>query len=261
MVSSEGSAIPLTEVLSTLKEAGQPLRDVSKSPCQEIGRPWKIVRNPVNEARPPLLEDRKAKMKRARSPSITSSPIPQLDGICTPSTPNTNLPSRPKVTKESDPESAPEPELDPESAPEPEPEPETESAPEPEPDSESAPEPEPEAESAPEPEPETESAPEPELETEAGPESETELEIELKPPVNIANPVFTFCEEKDCTVCPVRHNAIRAYEKVDNQIKYQLVNNYRKFCCFSAMDDEGVSCEILHWHSKSNLCLSYESFI
>ena len=50
------------------------------------------------------------------------------------------------------------------------------------------------------------------------PESETEFEIELKPPVNIANPVFTFCEEKDCTVCPVRHNAIRAYEKVDNQI-------------------------------------------
>ena len=73
----------------------------------------------------------------------------------------------------------------------------------------------------PEPKPETESAPEPELETEAGPE--TELEIELKPPVNIANPVFTFCEEKDCTVCPVRHNAMRAYEKVDNQIKYQLV--------------------------------------
>jgi len=65
MVSSEGSAIPLTEVLSTLKEAGQPLRDVSKSPCQEIGPPWKNVRKPQKEARPPLLEDRKAKMKRA----------------------------------------------------------------------------------------------------------------------------------------------------------------------------------------------------
>ena len=101
------------------------------------------------------------------------------------------------------------------------------------------PEPDPDPESAPEPEPETESVPE--LETEASPEYETELEIELKPPVNIANPVFTFCEEKDCTVCTVRHNAIRAYEKVDNQIKYQLVNNYRKFCCFSAMDNEGVS--------------------
>ena len=123
--------------------------------------------------------------------------------------------------------------------------------PEPEPETESAPEPETETESAPGPEPETESVPGPgpEPETEAGPESETEFEIELKTPVNIANPVFSFCEEKDCTVCPVRHNALcrlRAYEKIDNQIN-QLVNNYRKFCCFSPMDDEGVSCEISHW--------------
>ena len=201
------------------------------------------MRKPLKEARPPLLEDRKTKMKRARSPSITSSPIPQLDGTYAPSTLQTNLLSRLEDTEESKPESGPKHE--PESVPEPEPK--TESASKHEPDPESAPE------------PETESAPEPE--TEAGPGSENELEIKLKPPVNIANPVFTFCEEKECTVCPVRHNAIRAYEKVDNQIKYQLVNNYRKFCCFLAMDDKGVSCEILHWHSKSNLCLSYESFI
>lgn len=211
---------PLTEVLSTLKKARQPLRDVSRSPWQEVGRPWKNMRKPLKEARPPLLEDRKAKMKRARSPSLTSSPIPQLDGTCTPSTPKTTLFSRPEDTEEYDPEYAPEPE------------------------------------------PETESAPEPEPETEAGLESETEFEIELKPPVNIANPVFRFCEEKECKVCPVRHNSLnrlRACENVDNQIN-QLVINYRKFCCFSAMDDERVSCEISHWHSKSNLCLSYEYF-
>ena len=125
----------------------------------------------------------------------------------------------------------------------------------------SQPEPEPDPESAPEPEPETESVPEPELETEVSPEYETKLEIELKPPVNIANPLFTFCEEKECTVCPFRHNAIKAYEKVEKEIKYHLVNSYRMFCCFSAMDVEGVSCQIFHWHSKSNLCLSYESFM
>ena len=176
------------------------------------------MRKPLKEARP-LLEDRKAKMKRARSPYLTSSPIPQLDRTYAPSTPKINLLSKSEDTEESDPKSTPEPE------------------------------------------PETESGPEPEPETEAGPESETELEIELNPPVNIANPVFSFCEEKECTVCPVRHNAIRAFEKVENQIKYQLVNSYKKFCCFSAMDDEGVSCQILHWHSKPNLCLSYESFI
>ena len=186
-------------------------------------------------------------MKRARSPSLTSSPIPQLEGICTPSTPKTNLLSRPKDTEESDPKSEPEPEPDPESVPEPEPE--TESMPEPDPDPESAPEPEPETESV------------PELETEASPEYETELEIELKPPVNIANTIFTFCEEQECTVCPVRHNAIKAYEKVEKQIKYHLVNSYRMICCFSAMDVEGVSYQIFHWHSKSNLCLSYESFM
>ena len=151
------------------------------------------MRKPLKEARP-LLEDRKAKMKRARSPYLTSSPIPQLDGTYAPSTPKINLLSKSEDTEESDPESTPEPE------------------------------------------------------TEAGPESETELEIELNPPVNIANPVFSFCEEKECTVCPVRHNAIRAFEKVENQIKYQLVNSYKKFCCFSAMDDEGVSCQILNWH-------------
>ena len=245
---------PLTEVLSTLKEARQPLRDVSRSPWQEVGRPWKNMRKPLKEARPPLLEDRKAKMKRARSPSLTSSPIPQLDGTCTPSTPKTTLLSRPEDTEEYDPEYAPEPEPETESAPEPEPE--TEHAPKPKPDTESVPEPEPETE------PETESAPEPEPETEAGLESETEFKIELKPPVNIANPVFRFCEEKECKVCPVRHNSLnrlRACENVDNQIN-QLVINYRKFCCFSAMDDERVSCEISHWHSKSNLCLSYEYF-
>ena len=206
-------------MLPSLKKARQPLRDVSRSPRQEVGRPCKNFRTPLKETRPSILEDRKAKVKRARSPFLTSSPIPQLDG--------TNLLSRTEDTEESD--------------------------------SENAPEPGPGPESAPEPEPETESAPEPEPETEAGPESETELEIELKPPVNIANPVFSFCEEKAFTVCQVRHNVL-AYEKVDNQIKHDLVKNYRKFCCFSAMDDEGVSCEILHWHSKSNLCLSYESF-
>ena len=152
------------------------------------------MRKPLKEARPPLLEDRKGKMKRARSPSNTSSLIPQLDGTYAPSF-KTHLLSRLQDTEESKPESAPKHE------------------------------------------PYNESAPEPEPETEAGPESETELEMELKPPVNIANPVFTFCEEKECTVCPVRHNAIRAFEKVDNQIK------------------------ILHWHSKSNFCLSYESLI
>ena len=150
--------------------------------------------------------------------------------------------SRPEDTEEYDPEYAPEPE------------PETESAPEPEPETEHAPKPKPDTESVPEPEPEPE--------TEAGLESETEFKIELKPPVNIANPVFRFCEEKECKVCPVRHNSLnrlRACENVDNQIN-QLVINYRKFCCFSAMDDERVSCEISNWHSKSNLCLSYEYF-
>ena len=81
-------------------------------------------------------------MKRARSPSITSSPIPQLDGTYAPSKLKTNLLSRLEDTKESKPESAPKHEPDPESAPEPEPE--TESAPKPEPETESAPEPEPE---------------------------------------------------------------------------------------------------------------------
>ena len=81
------------------------------------------MRKPLKEARPPLLEDRKAKMKRARSPSITSSPIPQLDGTYAPSTLKTNLLSRIEDT-----ESAPKHEPDPESAPEPEPE--TEAGPE-----------------------------------------------------------------------------------------------------------------------------------
>ena len=82
----------------------------------------------MKEARPPLLIDRKAKMKRARSPSITSSPIPQLDGTYAPSKLKTNLLSRLEDTKDSKPESAPKHEPDPESAPEPEPE--TEAGPE-----------------------------------------------------------------------------------------------------------------------------------
>ena len=81
-------------------------------------------------------------MKRARSPSITSSPIPQLDGTYAPSKLKTNLLSRLEDTEESKPDSLPKHEPDPESAPEPEPE--TESAPKPEPETESAPEPEPE---------------------------------------------------------------------------------------------------------------------
>ena len=119
------------------------------------------MRKPLKEARPPLLDDRKTKMKRARSPSITSSPIPQLDGTYAPSTLQPNLLSRLKDTEESKPKSAPKHEPDPEYAPEPE----TESVFKHEPDPESAPEPEPETESAPEPE------------TEAGPGSETELEM------------------------------------------------------------------------------------
>ena len=78
----------------------------------------------------------------------------------------------------------------------------------------------------PELETETESVPEPEPETEAGPEYKTELEIKQKLPVNITNPVFSFCKEKECTVCPIRHNPLfrfRAYEKVDSQMKYQLL--------------------------------------
>ena len=54
--------------------------------------------------------------------------------------------------------------------------------------------------------------PETEPETEPGPESETEPEIHLKPPVNIANTFFSWCEENKCTVCPIK---LRAYS--DNQ--------------------------------------------
>ena len=115
-------------------------------------------------------------MKRASSPSLTSSQIAKLDGTCTPSTPKTNLLSRLEDTEKSYPKYAPQPEPETESAPEPEPE--TESEPEPEPEIKSEPEPEPEIESVHEPKPETESESAPEPETEAGLEYKTKLEIE-----------------------------------------------------------------------------------
>ena len=62
----------------------------------------------MKRARLPLLEDRKAKMKRARSPSLTSSPYSQFDGTITPSTPKINILSWPEYTEESDSAYAPE---------------------------------------------------------------------------------------------------------------------------------------------------------
>ena len=57
---------------------------------------------------------------------------------------------------------------------------------------------------------------------------------------NIENPVFGFCTNNACIICPVK----------------TVVKVGEFYVCFPAKDSSNESCEMEHWHSKSNLCFT-----
>ena len=99
-----------------------------------------------------------------------------------------------------------------------------------------------ESEIEPDPEPETQPNPNPgdsekyDTESELSPASESDP----LPPSNMDNPMFGYCEDKKCRLCPVKST-----EKVGNY--YSCFTNSLIKCC----------CQAIHWHSKTKICLTY----
>ena len=100
-----------------------------------------------------------------------------------------------------------------------------------------------ESEIEPDPEPETQPNPNPgdseEYETESEPSPVSKSDP--LPPSNMDNPMFGYCEDKKCRLCPVK-----SIEKVGNY--YACFTNCSIKCCCQA---------IIHWHSKTKICLTY----
>ena len=99
-----------------------------------------------------------------------------------------------------------------------------------------------ESEIEPDPEPETQPNPNPgdsdEYETESEPSPVSKFDP--LPPSNMDNPMFGYCEDKKCRLCPVKST-----EKVGNY--YSCFTNSSIKCC----------CQAIHWHSKTKICLTY----
>ena len=59
------------------------------------------------------------------------------------------------------------------------------------------------------------------------------------PPPNLINPIFGYCQDKNCSLCPTK----------------STVKIGEFFTCFPQKDDSRASCQLIHWHSKNNQCL------
>ena len=59
------------------------------------------------------------------------------------------------------------------------------------------------------------------------------------PPPNLINPIFGYCQDKNCFLCPTK----------------STVKIGEFFTCFPQKDDSRTSCQLIHWHSKNNHCL------
>ena len=59
------------------------------------------------------------------------------------------------------------------------------------------------------------------------------------PPPSLINPIFGYCQDKNCSLCPTK-SAVKIGEF---------------FTCFPQKDDSRASCQLIHWHSKNNQCL------
>ena len=81
------------------------------------------------------------------------------------------------------------------------------------------------------------------------PEPEPEPSSEHKPlavlPDNIENPVFSYCTDNACIICPVK----------------TVVKVGEFYVCFPAKDSSNESCEMQHWHSRNNLCFTVKENI
>ena len=84
-------------------------------------------------------------------------------------------------------------------------------------------------------EPETEHAQE-QQEPDPEPEPSSEREHLAVLPDNIENPVFSFCTNNACIICPVK----------------TLGKVGEFYVCFPAKDSSKESCEMEHWHSRNN---------
>ena len=93
------------------------------------------------------------------------------------------------------------------------------------------------SETEPDPEPKTQPNPNPGDSEESGTESEPSpiSESDLLPPSNMDNPMFGYCEDKKCRLCPVKST-----EKVGNYYYACFTNSSLKCCC-----------QALHCHSKT----------
>ena len=59
------------------------------------------------------------------------------------------------------------------------------------------------------------------------------------PPPNLINPIFGYCQDKNCSLCPTK----------------STVKIGEFFTCFPQKGDSRASCQLIHWHSKNNQCL------
>ena len=81
------------------------------------------------------------------------------------------------------------------------------------------------------------------------PEPEPEPSSEREPlavlPNNLENPVFSFCTNNACVICPVK----------------TVVKVGEFYVCFPAKDISKDFCKMQHWHSKNNLCFTVKENI
>ena len=77
------------------------------------------------------------------------------------------------------------------------------------------------------------------------PEPSCKRELLLVLPDNIETPVFGFCTNNDCIICP-----LKTAGKVGEFYAY-----------FPVKDSFKESCEMEHWHSRSNLCFTIKESI
>ena len=59
------------------------------------------------------------------------------------------------------------------------------------------------------------------------------------PPPNLISPIFGYCQDKNCSLCPTK----------------STVKIGEFFTRFPQKDDSRASCQLIHWHSKNNQCL------
>ena len=182
-----------------------------ESQLQKSESPQENERNPALTVKTPLMEERICRKGLRRHCNDKHDPNPLfLKEPFTSFTPSSYIPQ-----------------LDGENEPDPEPNPEPDPEPDPEPEQKGDPKPEQTVK------PLIKTIP-PELEPAPG----------LNPPSNIVNPMFGFCQDTTCLICPDK-----TMEKIGN---YDA--------CFPSTDKSIPGCERVHWHSKNTLCFTAGEF-